>query len=183
MELNDLKSTWRSAGDTSKSELDLQRMTKISNHPSLKKIRAKLLMEFICLTIFLIIYKDWFDGDKKPLYANVLLLSGLLLYILNDVIGYISILKPIRGTNLKISIQNYFIRIKRLFVCSLILSGVYGISLILFFTSVVNFNREKYFILTGIIATLLLMTYFSLRIWTNWIRSLKQKIKDFNLDG
>ena len=66
--------------------------------------------------------------------------------------------------------------------CALILSVVYGIALIIFFTSVINFSGQKYFILTGIIATLLLMTYFSLRIWTNWIRSLRQKIEGFNLD-
>ena len=58
MELNDLKSGWQNAGGVFKSQEDLQRMTKVTNHPSLKKIRAKLIAETIGLTLFLFIYYD-----------------------------------------------------------------------------------------------------------------------------
>jgi hypothetical protein len=182
MELQDLKSGWQNAGGAFKSEADLQKMTKITHHPSLKKIRTKLIVETIGLVFFLFVYYDWFDGDKKPFNVNMLFVISLLLYILNDVIGYISIEKPIRGLNLKLSIQNYLARIKRLFVFSLIISFLYYISLIIFFTSVINFTKEKNLILLGIIIVLFQMFFLSFKIWTKWIKSLKQQVKDFNFD-
>ena len=182
MELNDLKSGWQNAGGAFKSEANLQRMIKVTNHPSLKRIRTKLIVETIGLVLFLFVYYDWFDGDKKPFYANLVLVVGLLLYIFNDVIGYISITRPIMESNLKLSIQNYLIRIKRLSVFSLVISFLYSISIIIFFTSVINFTKEKGLILVGIIVVLFQLIFLSFRIWNKWIENLKQQVKDFNLD-
>ncbi len=182
MELDDLKSDWQNAGGAFKNEADLQRMTKVTNHPSLKRIRIKLIVETIGLVFFLFIYYDWFDGEKKPFYANLALLVGLLLYISNDVIGYIFITRPVMGANLKLSIQNYLTRIRRLSVFSLIISFLYGISLIIFFTSVINFTKEKGLIMIGIIVVLLQLILLSFKIWAKWIKNLKQQVKDFNFD-
>ncbi|MEO6453152.1 MAG: hypothetical protein ABIN97_03725 [Ginsengibacter sp.] len=182
MELSGLKSNWQNAGGAFKSEADLLNMTKITHHPSLKKIRKKLIAETILLLFFLIIYYDWFDGDKKPFYANIALVTGLLLYIANDIIGYISLAKPISSLNLKLSITNYFARIKRLAIFSLVFSFLYSISLIVFFTSVINFTREKRFLLLGLVVILFQLMFWSFRVWTKRIKSLKQQVKDFDAD-
>ncbi len=182
MELNDLKSNWQNAGGAFKSEAELLNMAKITHHPSLKKIRIKLIAETIFLLVFLVIYYDWFDGDKKPYYANIVLVTGLLLYIANDIIGYVAIAKPINGLNLKLSITNYFTRIKRLAILSLAFSFLYSISLILFFTSVIHFTREKRFLLLGLAIILFQLMLWSFRVWTNWIKNLKQQVRDFDID-
>lgn len=182
MELNDLKSNWQNVGGSIKSEAELLNMTKITHHPSLKKIRIKLIAEAIFLLVFLVIYYDWFDGDKKPLYANMVLVTGLLLYIANDIIGYISIAKPISGLNVKLSITNYFTRIRRLAILSLTFSFLYSISLIIFFTSVIHFTREKRFLLLGMTIILFQLMFWSYRVWANWIKSLKQQVRDFGID-
>lgn len=181
MELNDLRSNWQNAGGTFKSETDLFNMTKITHHPSLKKIRIKLIVEAIFLLVFLVVYYDWFDGDEKPFYANAILVTGLLLYIANDIIGYISIARPISGLNLKISVTNYFIRIKRLAIFSLAFSFLYSISLIVFFTSVINFTKEKKILLLGLAIILFQLMFWSFRVWTKRIKSLKQQVKDFDI--
>ena len=129
--------------------------------------------------LFLFVYYDWFDGDKKPFYANALLVSGLLLYIINDVIGYISMANPINGLNLKISIENYLARIKRLSVLSIIFSFLYSISFIVFFASVINFTKEKSLILAGIILVLFQMMLWSYRVWSKWIKSFKTASERF----
>ena len=172
MELNDLKSGWQQAGGAHKTEADLQNMTKVKNHPALKKIRKKLVIETVLLTFFLFIYYDWFDGDRKPLFINLLLVSSVLLIIMNDIIGYISISRPARGENLKDNIQNYLTRIKRLSVLSLSLSFSYSISFIVFFSATITFTIKKYFIEAGLVITLLLSIYFSYRIWSKWIKNL-----------
>jgi hypothetical protein len=182
MELNDLKSNWQNAGGAYKSEADVLRMTKIAHHPSLKKIRVKLIVETIFLLLFLIVYYDWFDGNKKPFYANMILVAGLLLYIANDVVGYFAIAKPISGLNLKLSIGNYFARIKRLAIFSLAFSFLYSISVIIFFTSVIHFTREKRFLLFGLSIILLQLMLWSFRVWTRRIKNLRKQIKDFDID-
>lgn len=182
MELNDLKSDWKNAGEDFKSEADLLIMTKIANHPSIKKIRTKLIIEAVVLLFFLFIYYDWFDGDKKPFYANLSLVVGLLLYILNDIIGYISITRPIRETNLKISLQNYLMRIKRLSISSVIITFLYSISIIIFFTSVITFTKEKGLILIFSIVVAVQFILLSLRMWTKWIKNLELQVKDFNIE-
>jgi phosphotransferase system glucose/maltose/N-acetylglucosamine-specific IIC component len=183
MELNDLKSGWQNAGGAFKSQEDLQRMIKVTNHPSLKKIRTKLIAEIIGLTMFLFIYYDWFDGDQKPLYANLLLLAALLLYICNDVIGYISISIPTMNQNLRLSLQQYLTRIKRLSIFSLIITVLYSTAILIFFSPVIHFTKEKAFILLGCIVVLCQMILISYKTWGKWIRNLKQVISDFNLEG
>ena len=179
MELTDLKSGWQNAGEAFKNEADLLKMTKITNHPSLKKIRMKLIAETIFLLFFLVIYYDWFDGNKKPLYANALLVTGLLLYIGNDVIGYLSIVKPVNGLNLKTSLKNYLVGIKRLSVFSLVFSILYAISLLAFFASSISFTREKRFLLLGLVIVLCQLMLWSYKVWTNRIKKLEQQVKDF----
>lgn len=182
MELIDLKSNWQNSGGPIKSEAELLQMVKITHHPSLKKIRTKLIAEAIFLLVFLVIYYDWFDGGKKPFYVNALLVTGLLLYIANDIIGYVAIAKPISGLNLKLSITDYFTRIKRLAVLSLAFSFLYSISLIVFFTSVIHFNKEKKLLLSGLAIVLFQLMLWSYRVWSRWIKSLKQQVKDFEID-
>lgn len=182
MELNDLKSDWKNAGKNFKSEADLRLMTKIVNHPSIKKIRTKLIIEAIVLSFFLFIYYDWFDGDKKPFYANVSLVVGLLLYIFNDVIGYISITRPIKDTNLKLSLQNYLLRIERLSISSVIITFLYSISIIIFFTSVITFTKEKGLIFIFSVVLVVQFILLSLRMWTKWIKNLKIQVREFNID-
>jgi hypothetical protein len=182
MELNDLKSDWQNAGGAFKSKADLTRMTKVINHPSLKKIRIKLITETIGLLLFLFIYYDWFDGNQKPFYANFLLISGLLLYIFNDVIGYISLMKPGIETNLKQFIHVYLVRIKRLSIFSSVISFLYGVSIVVFFTSTINFTKEKSLLLLFFIVVCFQMYFFVFRMWSKWINDLTQQVKDFDLD-
>jgi len=182
MELNDLKSEWKNAGEAFKTEADLLKMTRVANHPSLKKMKRKLIAETIFLVAILFVYYDWFDGDEKPLYANALLVSSLLLYLANDVIGYVSIAKPISGSNLKTSLDNYLARIKRLSVFSLACAFLYGSFLIAFFASAIHFTKEKRWLLAGIIILLFQVLFWSYRVWTKWIKNLHRQVKDFELE-
>ncbi len=182
MEISNLKSGWQNAGGELKSEGELQRMTKVINHPSIKKIRTKLVIETIMLVFFLFIYYDWFDGDKKPFYANLSLAIGLLLYLFNDVIGYIALIRPIRGANLKLSIQNYLMRVKQLSITSIIITFLYSLAIIIFFTSVITFTKEKGLLLVFSSVIVCQLILLSFRIWKKWIKNLKQQVKNFDLD-
>lgn len=179
MELNELKSGWQNAGGNYRTEADLERMTNINLHPTLKRIRIKMIIETVVLSFFLFVYYDWFDGDKKPLYANLLLFAGVLLYIFNDVIGYISLAKPVMKENLRSSVQHLLSKVKRLSILSLVVSFFYSVCLLAFFLSVVTFTKEKSFILLGMILLLVQVTYISYKVWSNWIVKLELQVNDF----
>ena len=135
-------------------------------------------MELIGLIIFLFVYYDWFDGDKKPFLANIFLVASLLLYMLNDGIGYISLTRLIKGTSLSESIQNYLKRIKQLCILSVITSALYSISLIIFFTAVIDFTEKKKILLGGIVIIMTVMIILSIKIWKERIRKLQQNVAD-----
>ena len=179
MELNELKSGWQNAGGNYRTEADLERMTKLNQHPTLKRIRTKLIIETILVSLFLVVYYDWFDGDQKPLYANLLLFTGALLYILNDVIGYITLAKPVMKENLRSSVQHLLSKVKRLSILSLIVSFFYSVCLLAFFLSVITFTKEKSFILLGMILVLVQVTHISYKVWRNWIAKLELQATDF----
>lgn len=179
MELNELKSGWQNAGGNYRTEADLERMTNINQHPTLKRIRIKMIIETVVLSFFLFVYYDWFDGDKKPLYANLLLFTGALLYILNDVIGYITLAKPVMKENLRSSVQHLLQKVKRLSMLSLVVSFFYSVCMLTFFLSVITFTKEKSFILLGMILVLVQLTHISYKLWRNWILKLELQVKDF----
>jgi cation transport ATPase len=179
MELNELKVGWQNAGGNYRTESDLARMTKLNYHPTLKRIRIKLIIETVVLSFFLVVYYDWFDGDKKPLYANLLLFCAVLLYILNDVIGYISLAKPVMKENLRSSVQHLLSKVKRLSILSLVISFLYSVCLLAFFLSIITFTKEKSFILLGMILVLVQLTHISYKVWRNWILKLELQVNDF----
>lgn len=179
MELNELKAGWQNAGGNYKTAADLERMTKLNQHPTLKRIHTKLIIEIILLSFFLVVYYDWFDGDKKPLYANLLLFAAVLLYIFNDVVGYLSLAKPVMKENLKSSVQHLLSKVKRLSILSLVISFFYSVCLLAFFSSVVIFTKEKSFILLGMILVLVQLTHISYKVWRNWMLKLELQVKDF----
>lgn len=182
MELDELKSGWQNAGGGLKTEKDLQRMTKLFNHPSIKKIKRKLIIEIALFLLFLFVYYDWFDGDKKPLYANLALVAGLLLYLLNSVIGYVSITKPVGTAGLKQSIEQYLRSIKRLSVFSILITILYSVSIIVFFASTIQFTKEKGLILAFSSVIVFQLIILSSKLWASWIKNLKQQVNDFNLE-
>jgi len=182
MDLNELKSGWQKAGGAFKSETDLRRMTRIINHPSIKKIRTRLGIEIIALLFILFIYYDWFDGDKKPFYANLALVAGLLLYIVNNIIGFIWILKPVRKMNLKDGVEEYLIRVKRLSVFSVIVAFLYSISILIFFASTINFTKEKGLVLVFSSVIMFQLILLSFHVWRKRINRLKQQAADFDPD-
>lgn len=179
MELNDLKSAWKNAGDDSKSEADLQRMAAIKNHPSLKAIQRKLIIETTFVLLLLAFYYNMFDGDQKPFVANVLLTGSLVLYMVNNVTGYLSLQKIPIGANIRQSLHGYLLKIKRLATLSLVISFLYGCTFVMFFAIVVDFTIQKYFILGGIIGTLILSIYLSQKLWKERISRVRSHLEYF----
>ena len=121
--------------------------------------------------------------DREPkVQTYPIQVVGLLLYIFNDVIGYIALLRPIRGANLKLSIQNYLMTVKRLSISSIIITILYSLSIIIFFTSAITFTKEKGLLLVFSSVVVCQLILLSFKIWRKWIKNLKLQVKNFNPD-
>ncbi|SEI98023.1 hypothetical protein SAMN05216327_10593 [Dyadobacter sp. SG02] len=169
MNIDDLKSDWRRAGDGSLSEKELAMMTRVRNHPSLRKLRFKFMTEMVALTAFLLLYYDGFDGAGKPLLLNILLVISIVLYIFNNALGYFQLQNPSVSGNMREALAKQARSLKRLAVFSLTSSVVYAIALMVFFTYQTAFTQRKYIILSALILLTFLLFYYS---WISWQRKI-----------
>lgn len=180
MELEDLKDTWQSAGRLTRNNKELSKMTKVSNHPKLRRIQAKLIIEVVLLTTFLLTFQNAFDGPDKPLWTNLLLAVFGLVFILNDVAAFLLVMQRVRGTSIVISLEKLVALLKKLSVFSVVSSMLFGLSLILFFSVGLVFDDTKYLILAGMVITLCALTYGSYQNWKGQIRHFSEMIYEFS---
>ncbi|MDX1627283.1 MAG: hypothetical protein R3345_01215 [Fulvivirga sp.] len=183
MELEDLKSNWKKTGTGKKDQKELLIMTKIKNHSNIKRIRAKFLIETILIIGFLAVYYDGFDGALKPLWTNILLIGSTLAYIIFRVSGWLVLRNPIRGENLKKSLIRFQSKLNLMARLNLIISFLFGSAVILFFTLSIDFTMGKYFILAGMILSLMLLIYLSGINWFKRIESINATLKEFKSDS
>ena len=182
MNLNELKTSWQNSGTGKKNISELEMMTKMSNHPKIKRIRIKLTIEIILLAAFIIFYNNLFDGENKPLWVTVLLVASALLFLLNDVLGFVNVVNPFKVNTLKHSLSRYLFKLKRLAIYSIISSLLFGTSVILFFTSTIDFNNRKYMIMAGMVLTMLAMIFISYKNWTQRIAQVRNTQMEFEED-
>ncbi|HAS47523.1 MAG TPA: hypothetical protein DCS93_44010 [Microscillaceae bacterium] len=179
MELDEFKAQWQNANPTPKHQSELQQMTKIRRHPQLKKIKRRLVIEIVLLTIFLLVFQDFFDGPQKPVWANVLLISGILSSIITNIWGYIVLFTPIKATNLRTSLKAYLQQLRRMAWFSVISSLYYGTTLLLFFAANLSLTPKKYAFIAMMVGFLLMMVYFSYKLWQNHIQRIKDALERF----
>lgn len=178
--MNELKTGWANAGHHFKKKEDLEKMKKMIRHPVIKRIRTRLLMQVAALSLFLLVYYDWFDGDKRPMYANLALVTGLVMYLLNDILGYLLLIKPVGEASLKQSLLEYLTRVKKLSVLSVMVTLLYSTSLFVFFTATIAFSKEKWLTLLFSTVIVFQLIRLSSRLWSRWIKKLNQQIADFS---
>lgn len=180
MELDNLKSNWKKAGARKKNQNELLMMTKIKNHPDIRRIKIKFIIETIIIIAFLVIYYDGFEGANKPLWANLLLIGTATSYIIVRFVGWLVLLNPVKGDNLKTSLIIFKNKLKRIAISVLLTSFLFGSAIILFFVSSVDFTKEKYFMLAGMALSLILWVFLSSRNWFKRVESIDTTLLDFN---
>jgi drug/metabolite transporter (DMT)-like permease len=171
MDLDKIKSNWKETGVGKKNQNELLVMTKIKNHPNIKNIKIKFFIEFVLLIVFVVVYYDGFDGETKPLWANILLVSSAAVYILNRFIGWLILRSPVKESNLKDSLKSFQYYLKRMALFTLLTSLLFGSSIILFFSTTIDFTKDKKIALAAMIVSLILLVFLSGR---NWIKRVKE---------
>ncbi|EOR92693.1 hypothetical protein ADIARSV_4205 [Arcticibacter svalbardensis MN12-7] len=179
MELDDLKASWNNLDTPVKTTEEIKKMLLENNHPVLKAIRRQLTLEIAGWSLFLICYYTMFDGDKKPLLINIILLICTLFPLVHNLMGYRFAKYLLKGTTLRESIENYFSNVKRYAMISILTRAFYASGLLLFFLYNVQFTTEKYMLLGGIILFFGVHSYFVYLLWKRRLGQLERALSNF----
>jgi hypothetical protein len=179
MDINEMKSNWKNVSASKRTAGELAVMTTVHKHPQLRRILVKLCVESVLLLLFLGVYYDALDGDKRPQWLNVIFIGSVLLYILNDVIGFFNILRLTRGPNVLLALRSLEGRLWTLKVFSLVSSLVFGLSLIALLSFGIALTAPKIAILFAMVMTLLVFVYRSYRTWNYRIGRVSESIAGF----
>lgn len=175
--MDQLKSAWKGIHTDKTQHETLRSMLQERKHPVLKRIRTQMLIEVIAYSVILLVYYDFFDGDRKPLYLNVLLAGSLLFAIIHSAIGYTSMRRKIKGDNLRQSLAHSLAATRRFAIVAIASRVATAIFMLLFFTSVITFNATKYWILAVVIVIFLVQVWVLVRMWRNRIQQLRASIR------
>jgi len=176
MEQDILKAAWQEQGGSGKSNSALQQMLHEGKHPLLKRIRRQMVLEALAFTAFLCVYYNAFDGDRKPLGANILLVAAMLLAIGHNIINYWLTKQHGGGNNLQQSLYGQLSRMKLHAVLSVGSRVLVAACLLLFFASVITFTVTKYWLLAAVVVIFLVQMVILARIWTTRVRQLQDTI-------
>ena len=144
MDLDDLKSVWKTMPTAMKSAAELERMLKERTHPVLKGIRKQLVIEITGWTTFIVLGYTMFDAAQKPVWLNVVVLIAMTLPILHHFIGYQIAKQQIAGPNVSASLKHYIKKLRIYAVWSIVLRCLFFAGLILFFSFGLDLAKKIY---------------------------------------
>lgn len=130
--MEDLFAAWNEVNTTSVVHAGLLRERQ---HPVLKQIRKQMVIELVGFALFLIVYYDFFDGDRKPVYANVLLVVAMLGVMAVNVVGYVLAKQGVIGENLRDALKKQVEKMKVYAIVAVIARGLMMGSFVLFFNA------------------------------------------------
>lgn len=165
METNDLLHAWKAA------EFEPVKV-KVVN-PLLRRMRRQLLIETVAFIVFLVVYYDFFDGDRKPLYANVLLVGVMVLAIGYNLLGYGFAKRVIDGGSVRAALEGQVRKLKLYAYVMVAGRGLMISGVVAFFCTVIVFNPVKYWVLAGLVILCMVLLYMMGGMWRRRIRRME----------
>ncbi|MGF6846053.1 hypothetical protein QFZ51_001288 [Chitinophaga sp. W3I9] len=175
--MDPLKSAWDNAPTPDR---DISAIIVKHTSPVLKDIRKQVILEAIGYSIFLIVYYDFFDGDKKPYYLNLLLVVSILCMLAQSVTGYVLARSPAVEYNLLESMRKKLHNIRKyalitIFTKILAFAGIFA-----FFLASIRWTQQKYLTLIPLVIIVGVQAYFQWKIWKGRIYRVKQTVEELN---
>lgn len=177
MELDDLKTEWKTVLVPPKNEAALLLMLEENRHPVLRKIRRQIQMEVTAWIVFLLVYYSMFDGDMKPFWVNCVLFISLLLAVLHSLYGYFYNKFITDGSNVKTALMSLYRRLKKYAFISIVSRIALVLGFLLFFTYSVHFTKVKLLLLLFLVVVFSVQLLILFRIWKQRLKRIYQDIQ------
>jgi hypothetical protein len=179
MELDQLKSDWNASANAPKTSEALKTMLSENRHPVLKEIRKQVVIEFIGWSAFLLCYYTMFDGQEKPIWANLLLINSICCSLIHNAAGYSFSKYLIRGADLKSSLRYYLSKIRNYAFFAVLTRFLSFAGFLVFFTVNIEFNTFKYVMLAVLVLILLAQLAWLSRLWAKRVGALRTAVLAF----
>lgn len=176
MENDDLKSLWKELKMPEKDQTELSTMLKEQNHPVLRSIKRQAIFEFLALAAFLFCYYTMFDGNKKPLLINLILVFAIAFNMLNHLKIYRLQQNFRAGSNLLNDVSSFAEKLKTSQIQTIMSKVILAIGLILFFTDGIELNEKKWYAIAVIVVIFMLQLLLLNKIWQKRVREIKLTI-------
>lgn len=176
MELDDLKSSWKNLPSGNKNEIEIAAVLAKAKGSVFQQIRQHITYDALGLSLFLVCYYTMFDGDKKPVIINLVLIAAALLAIVHGIMGYRLSRSPLQDSSLLNSLIWQEKRIRNFAVFSVFYRVVFAAALILFFTYNLKMTEEKWVSLLLIGSIFLVQITILIGIWNSRLKRLSKTI-------
>ncbi|MBW8682710.1 hypothetical protein [Chitinophaga rhizophila] len=173
MQNDPLMAMWDNIGKQPADQEKLKSMIAERTYPVRRKIRLQMIIEITGFALLLLVYYDFFDGHQKPLYGNVALVSGLLLAISYNIVGYRLAGKSVPLSSITTSLEQSLNDLRRYSRLSILIRILTAVCLLTFFCSVIIFTTGKYLLLIAIVLVFANQIFLLSRLWSNRIARLK----------
>ncbi|WP_026629228.1 hypothetical protein [Dyadobacter alkalitolerans] len=177
MNIDELKNDWKNLKPEN-TGMKEQPMIKRGNN-QLNAIRLRLAIEMVSYVLFLAVYYTMFDGDKKPVYANFLLVGSFFMVIIHSLMGYLAAKNIVSGEDILQSMTNYHEKLKGYAMVSLLTRTVSLICLLIFFVSSIELDTEKNWTLFGLALLVGIQAYINYKIWSARIKRIGDCIENW----
>jgi hypothetical protein len=178
MNIDQLKTDWKNLRPENTAIRQQPIIKKGSNH--LNAIKLRLAIEMLSYVLFLAVYYTMFDGDRKPLYANLLLVGSFIMVIIHNLTGYLAATNILSGDDILQSMTKYHRKLKVYAIVCLLTRTVSLICLLIFFVSSVELDTKKNWILAGLCLLVPIQAYINHKIWFARIRRIGDCIENWH---
>ncbi|WP_341839243.1 hypothetical protein [Chitinophaga caseinilytica] len=170
-----LKKAWQDlpAGKTSPAAL----RGMIHRHPARRAMRRQMILEIVLLAVFLFVYYDFFDGDRRPWGANALLVAAVAWVIVHNVAGWVYSRQALQGDHLQEMLRRHVTGMRRFAILSVISRVGMLASLLVFFSYGMAWSAWKGWLLAATCLVVLMQLTWLGSIWQRRIRNISRVLE------
>lgn len=150
----------------------------LHRHPARREMRRQMLVEIVLLMIFLWVYYDFFDGDRRPWGVNALMVAAVGLVIVHNVVGYVFSRRAMRGDHLQEMVRQHVAAMRRFAVASVLMRVGMTVCVLVFLSYGIIWDTWKVWVLAGIVLVAAAQLAWLGMIWRRRIRAIGQALED-----
>ncbi|MEL6651286.1 MAG: hypothetical protein AAFQ87_10830 [Bacteroidota bacterium] len=168
MDLEQFKSAWQATEERSAKQVsinELNQIMKMKTQKSMGRMRLRLIIEAVLLTLFLFLFYNGFDGYNKPWALNVLLGLAVGGTVIHKLYALRFIHLGLQGESLKESLRFLSQRFRQQGGVSALLLVGYNVAWLLYAS--VNVELTQYLALALVVVLIVILTvaFFTWRSW------------------
>lgn len=180
MKDDDLITMWNAIEVPEVTRTELLEMKRVQNQPVLKRIRRQLIFEASGFCLLIVLYYLCFANRGDDVDAGLLLITGLCLYLIQEVLVYRFFNRPQKGRSIPDTLRVYHSRLKVMTIVTIILQGLAACFVLFFLSFAIKMGDVRFWVLRGSALVLAGQWFMVARVWVIKLRKALGKALDYH---